>query len=317
MAWRSLTRVADFAAHLDVPLRDLQSARRQRNYVYVEEERWFLKKNKPRQLCYPLRTSELRKVQGAIKEKCLGTLVLDEAICGYLPGHHNISCSKRLAGLPYVAKLDIADFHPSIQPQLVTSALLSLGVSRPLCRLITQLVTYKNRVPQGARTSNHIANIVIDFILRQGIIEFCERLGVVVVNFGDDTAFAGTDRRSVNQCVEFARTVFARFGLKTNNKSSDAEHVGAGRKFVGTCTGRATPDLTRRKFREYRKELRAALQRERENAIRCVTETEMRSFRGKIGYVQRLNRRKARTLRELFYKLSHVRSAKLKAAVPA
>ena len=74
MAWRSLTRVADLAAYLEMPLRDLQAARRQRNYVYVEEERWFFKKSKPRKLCYPLCVSELRKVQGAIKEKCLATL---------------------------------------------------------------------------------------------------------------------------------------------------------------------------------------------------------------------------------------------------
>lgn len=311
MAWKSLTRVADFAAYLELPLRDLQTARRQRNFVYVEECRWFDQKQKSRQLCYPKRDSELRKVQIEIKEKCLKTLPLSDAVCGYLPGSHNINCSQRLAGLPYVAKLDIKDFHPSIRPELITMALHSLGVSRPLCRLVTQLVTYKSAVPQGASTSNHIANIVVDFVLRQRALARCERAGVVVVNFGDDTAFGGGNQQAVDDCVEFAKAEFARFGLKANNKSTSAEHVGASRKFIGTSTARKSPDLTRRKFREYRKEFRSTLQRERaDTAVICTTAQDLRSLRGKIGYVRRLNHRKARALSEILYRLCRARNDK-------
>ena len=308
MAWTTLTRVQEFAAYLEIPFGDFQSARRQRSYIYVEADRLTGRKKKLRHLCYPPRTSELRRVQAAIKRKCLEDLPISNAVRGYRKGQHNINCAQQLAGMRYVAKLDVKDFHPSITPELVTAVLRRHRLSQPLCRLITQLATFNRQVPQGAPTSNHIANLVIDFVLAQGILEFCGARGVIVINYGDDTAFGGADQATVDECVEFAKRVFLRNGLETNSKSSNAEHVGAARKFIGTATGRPTVDLPRNRFREYRAELRAALRVERDpNVESRLDKTQMRSFRSKISYVRRINRRKARALSEIFYRLCRIK----------
>lgn len=153
MAWKSLKRAVDFAAFIGVEIAVLRSARRQRSYIYVEADKWNAKKKKLRHLCYPPFDSDLRKVQKALTDKCLSTLPLSAAVCGYLPGRHNINCASPLAGIPYVAKIDIKDFHPSITPKLVTAALRRHGVSEAMCRIITQLVTYKGCIPQGGLSS--------------------------------------------------------------------------------------------------------------------------------------------------------------------
>lgn len=194
MDWKDLTRIADFADFLGISLGILQVARRQRSYIYVEETRTI--KKKARKLCYPPRESELRHVQTAIKNKCLANLPLSDAVQGYRKGRHNINCSEAIAGVAYVAKLDIKDFHPSIRPTLVKRALRRFGVSHEMCRIVTQLVTFKNCVPQGAPTSNHIANLIIDMVVADGVLRFCAARGVIVVNFGDDTAFGGRGPRA-------------------------------------------------------------------------------------------------------------------------
>lgn len=314
MTWRDLTRVADFASYLEVSLSTFQTARRQRSSIYVEKQVLITKRKKLklRDLCYPPHGCELRTVQMQLKNKCLATLPISDAVRGYREGQHNINCAQIVAGLPHVGKIDLKDFHPSVTPELTAEALIRLSVSRPLCRMITQLVTYKNGLPQGAITSNHMANLVVDMVLRDGVLQFCARRCVTMVNFGDDTAFGGRDRASVDECVEFAKQRFAKFGLLANSKSSSAEHVGAARSFVGTATGRAHVDLPRQIYREYRKELRAAFTKEgMASVFPLVTETEMRSFRGKISYTARLNPYKARQLKEIFHRLARRRRDKL------
>ena len=307
MSWIGITKAVDIASHLGVLPETLASARRQRNDVYVKKEIWQAKKGKARKLCYPHKDCALDIVQRAIKKKCLEGIKLCEAVRGYLKGQHNINVSQIIAGREYVAKIDIKDFHPHIRPELVIKALRSHDLSHPWCRIIAQLATFENGVPQGAATSNHIANVIIDFVLKQGILRFCQDRNVVVVNFGDDTAFAGNDRARVDECVEHAKKVFALFGLEANSKSSSAEHVGAMRKFIGTSTARARADLTRKKYREYRKELRAALRTERRLPIHApIDKTMINSFKGKIAYVRRLNRKKARVLAVIFFRLCRV-----------
>jgi hypothetical protein len=305
MAWRRLTKVADLAAYLDVPLQVLNAARRQRDYVYVEKRAEI--KGKTRQLCYPEPTSDLRHVQNLIKEKCLAQLPLNDAIYGYRPGHHHITCAQIVAGQPFAAHLDIKDFHPSIGPTLIRDVLLSVGTTQPVARIVTQLVTYRGQVPQGAPTSNHIANLVVQFVLEQGVLAFCEQRRVIVVNYGDDTAFAGEIKRDVSDCIAQAKAQFAANGLRTNDKTSEAEHIGARRDFIGTATGRATPDLPRRKQRAYRKALRNAIELERRAGPQIATsKADLASLRAKIAYVERLNPNKARALKNLWYRLSQI-----------
>lgn len=119
----------------------------------------------------------------------------------------------------------------------------------------------------------------------------------------------GEDLELVNECVVFAKRTFAKYGLLANSKSSSAEHVGAERKFLGTSTARGVPDLTRKKYREYRSELTAALTSVRSSDA-TIGETAMRSFHSKIGYVKRLNKRKARLLSNIFFRLCSARAEK-------
>jgi hypothetical protein len=98
-------------------------------------------------------------------------------------------------------------------------------------------------------------------------LAFCAARGVRVANYGDDTAFGGDDEKAVDECVNYARAKFAKYGFDTNLKSTGAEHQGAPRRFIGTATGRETPDLPRPKFREYRKQFRAALNAEHRDML--------------------------------------------------
>ena len=246
---------------------DFRLAKRQRNWVYVEKTRFDPKSGKPRHLCYPRSNSVLFGVQDRIKDRILADLELLDEVRGYRKKSHNINAAAEVSGAVHLGKVDISKFHPSITRKLVASALRQRGITPSWAREIARIVTFKNRVPQGAPSSNHVANVVMDYLLRRFIVPFAARMRVSCINFGDDIAFFGNDACAVRACVTQAKNAFSRLGFASNDKCRDCEHRGGAREFIGCTTGRDEPDHPRKKYRAIRTELRALIQSER---MRCA-----------------------------------------------
>lgn len=275
----------------------------------VGESRWnYIKRRtkEGRELCHPPNDSALKIMQSMVKVRLLAGIPLSPEVRGYRKGSHNINTCELMAGAGYMGSLDISKFHPSICTRHVISALQKHGVPSDWARRIAQLATFEGRVPQGAPTSNHIANIVVDVMLRRAILPFSRGRGVRVYNFGDDIVFVGEHAVDIRACVRHGTAVFARYGFTTNEKKRrDCEHRGGARTFIGCATGRRKPDYPRRQYRVYRKELREHLRRLR-NEVRFdphIGETELLSIKHKVAYIGRLNGRKARRLMDIFYRI--------------
>ena len=257
MEWRHRTGITALCQVLDVKECDYRLARTQIGYVYVEKERLDKKSGKSRHLCYPPDTSMLYAVQKRLKERVLNELPLLAEVRGYRKNSHNINTAADVCGHAFMGKVDISKFHPSITPRHVAMALTEHGLSPSWSREIARLVTFKGSVPQGAPSSNHTANIVMDSLLRRYIKPVTDKLNVQLRNFGDDIVFFGDDAVAVRACVTEAKKAFRKLGFKANEKCRDCEHRGEHREFVGCATGRERPDYPREKYLAFRKELRA------------------------------------------------------------
>lgn len=195
------------------------------------------------------------------------------------------------------------------------NALAKHGCPWALARRISRVVTYRSKrgpqragrtVPQGAPTSSHVANIVLDSMLRRNILPYAAERGVVVRNYGDDIAFSGDRADQVRACVRRAQQVFKNAGFSVSStKTVVSEHRGGRRWFIGCATGRHAVDCPRQKYRMLRKELRGVLNDLRKAAPgeMAVSERTMNSFRQRIAYVRRLNRHKARRLADFFHRI--------------
>jgi len=311
--WKGHTSPAELVAMLDgVTVAEYDRAVRESRYNYIE--RTITDKGKPRHLCYPPKDSVLRKVLEAIKDCILLRIEILPNIRGYTKGAHNINVAAHLCKFRHAGKLDVSRYHPSIKTGHVANALVKHGLSWPWARRIARLVTYRGRVTQGAPTSNHIANIVMDVMFRTSVVPFADSLGVGIVNYGDDIAFCCDKPDRVRKCVIHAKNQLSRYGFMANDKGRDCEHRGAERLFLGCATGRSQPDLPRKKYRAFRSELRAILRRERRHldGSPVTSEKKVKSIKHRIGYVQRLNKRKARRLRDIYYRICAVRRQKLR-----
>lgn len=131
----------------------------------------------------------LYSIQSRIKDQILAKITLPPNIHGGVKKRTNISNAKPHQGNKYVFTTDLQDFFPSISHDQVYSCLLSLGFSQHKAHWLTKLVTYKHRVPQGAPTSSHVANVVFlstDYLL----INLCKEHNITYTRYVDDLTFS-------------------------------------------------------------------------------------------------------------------------------
>ncbi len=315
MEWKHLTGFSSFCAKLEVPEPRVRYAMGSLDETYKQKQKLDVRTGKVRDLCYPPRRSALYEVQGQIKDKILDSLPLLEQVQGYRKQSHNIMAAEEPCLHRFNGKVDIAKFHPSTTPSHVRFALVEHGLSHCWARWIARLTTYNGSLPQGAPSSNHIANLVIDTFFRRSLKHYAAARHIGFVNYGDDINFFGSDASAIRACVRHTKAELAAIGYATNEKTRECEHRGEAREFLGCSTSRLKPGYPRDKYREFRSELRRLLREERErgDAAPILGKQELRSIRHRIAYVARLSPNKARTLLDLYYR---IRAAVMGESVP-
>jgi RNA-directed DNA polymerase len=140
----------------------------------------------------------LRYLQLQINERILAKIPLSDAAHGGVKGRDCVTNAKRHLGKKHHWQTDLKDFYPSITPEMVERYFLRQGFSKGVSRIIAELVTYKNRLPQGAPTSTAIANLVFLSDCGEKIEQICAIHGVTFGTLIDDvTLSAQHDVRAV------------------------------------------------------------------------------------------------------------------------
>ena len=133
-------------------------------------------------------SKELKRLQRLIKSRILDAIPMPEGVHG-IKGAGSIENAKYHQGTKYHFITDLRNFFPSIRANKVYAALRWLGFSSEVARILRNLTTLHGRVPQGAPTSSHIANIVFletDYQL----IAFTRANGIIYTRYVDDLTFS-------------------------------------------------------------------------------------------------------------------------------
>lgn len=133
----------------------------------------------------------LAKVQSWLTAHLISKLPIDsDAACAY---EKDCSIKKHVSShvsQPYLLKLDLAEFFPSISTQRIAYLLASNGYQGALATTIAHLLTLDGSLPQGAPSSPSMSNVVmreVDGLLRG----FSLSRGLKYTRYADDLAFSG------------------------------------------------------------------------------------------------------------------------------
>jgi RNA-directed DNA polymerase len=155
---------------------------------------------------------QLSWVQKRIYRRLLKPICFPEHILGAVPKRSvRDNAQRHLNSTTVLVTLDIRQCFPSITNVHVYKVWRQLlDCSTPVAELLTQLTTFRRRLPQGAATSPLLANLFI-WMVDEPIRRACADSGVVYSTWIDDLAFSGDRAREM---IQVAASVLGVYGLR-------------------------------------------------------------------------------------------------------
>ncbi len=132
---------------------------------------------------------KLKEVQRNIKGNILSSIPLPSNVYGGVKGKSNITNGARHKGNKYVLTTDLQEFFPSVSHKDIFNLFLKLGYSDHIAHWLTKLTSIEFELPQGTRTSTHIANLVfLNIDLK--LIKICQDNNITYTRYVDDLTFS-------------------------------------------------------------------------------------------------------------------------------
>lgn len=132
------------------------------------------KDGKLRPICSP--SHDLKIIQKRINRSIFGNVEYPDYLFGGIAGQDYVKNANRHAGAKALITMDVKNFYPSIKAKVVESIFLHFCKFPPVvAKLLTNLTTLNDSVPQGACTSSNIANLVFFDIEHRVVSDFHDK----------------------------------------------------------------------------------------------------------------------------------------------
>lgn len=132
---------------------------------------------------------KLKEVQRSIKLNILSVIPLPPNIYGGVKKKSNISNAAHHKGNKYILTTDLQEFFPSVSYKDIFNLFLKLGYSNHIAHWLTKLTSIEFELPQGTRTSTHIANLVF-LDIDNKLIKLCQANKIKYTRYVDDLTFS-------------------------------------------------------------------------------------------------------------------------------
>jgi len=251
----------------------------------------------------------LKAIQGRIKTRLLGKVNFPT----YLQGGIRDTASPRSiytdaamhVNAKIVIKLDVTNFYPSVSGEIVYRVWRKFfRFSHDVAQCLTKLTTKNGALVQGARTSTHIANLIL-WQNEPSIYERFSRKGLYYSRYIDDITISSRTHLSSSTTGQTIASV--------RNMLADYQLVVKRRKQTITTSGNPllVHNLVVNKKVNFTQEKRSTIRNEvyrcEQAAIKDRTSDEYRkiyrSVTSKVGQLKRSNLNEAKKLRERLLKI--------------
>lgn len=234
---------------------------------------------------------QMSAVQTVIRNTFLIQVPLSPIVHGCVRGRSHVSNAAVHVKSAHLASVDVKDFYPKVTNKMVYTIFCNvIGLGPEPARLLTRLTTRAGHLPQGAPTSDALANIYLTPVDRQVELISSER-GLRPSRYVDNYDFDG---RRASEAVGPTIDALRRLGLGVRHKKT--HHAGPCSPHVvtGLTVNGPRPSVSR----IYRDTLRSEIYdliaaRARRDDTRILE----RSLRGKLINVSRTNPGFARRMR--------------------
>jgi len=161
--------------------------------------------------------AELKILQRRLLDRLLYQLEPTVWAHGFIRGKSIASNAAQHCGRQWVVNLDIKDFFPSVSRQQLVEVLAELLPDERECELVADLVTRRGRLPQGAPTSPHLANLAVRSMDHR-LNEMARTFDWTYTRYADDMSFSGdAEPRSI---LSRARRIVSAEGFNLSERKT-------------------------------------------------------------------------------------------------
>ncbi|PPD46761.1 MAG: reverse transcriptase [Methylobacter sp.] len=261
---------------------------------------------KDRDVCEP--KYELKKLQKRINSRIFEKVEYPLYLQGGIRDEEsprdyfaNATCH---ANATQIICIDIKKFYPNIKSKYVTKVFQYFFKFPPdVSELLTKLVTYHDRVPQGGCSSSYIANLIF-YDTEYLLVSELQRHSIQYSRLLDDITLSSQQNFTKDQETQYIQKIakiFKKYELKINSKKTKIEHRAnpeVGFEVTGLWIGHKKPKA-RKEERRFIRQL--VFMCEREYKLNPCSEKyheRWNEVSGKVAKLQRLEHLQARKLRE-------------------
>ena len=230
----------------------------------------------------------LKLVQRRIRTRVLVHVPLSDIAHGCVSGRSALTNASIHCGQSHLASVDVKDFYPSVTEQMIYAVYrYEIGFTHRIAAMLTRLTSYIGYLPQGAPTSDALANIVMKPVDRE-IERIAERLNLKSSRYLDNIDLSGDER--AREAIKFVIDALRKHGLQVRHKKVGHAGPGSRRMVTGYLTHGEMPSVPK----GGRDRVRAAVHRlivwHRARPGQRNTELETKA-RSSLAYLRQTNAR--------------------------
>lgn len=238
---------AALARMLQCTLAELESVESSTARLYREVTQ--LKKDGSYRLCFDAK-SPLKSMHGRIQCLILKKVSYPSYLMGGLADRENprdyVRNANAHAGARVIVNEDIAGFFPATSDRVVFDIWKHVFHFPPeVAKTLTRLTTHAGQLPQGAKTSSYLANLVFA-ALEPRLVEKLRSMGFEYTRYIDDmTISSKTDKTAaeIGVAIGLLASMVRRYGLTLKRKKHSIAYAGQRMEVTGLVIGKSGAGL--------------------------------------------------------------------------
>jgi hypothetical protein len=216
---RPIANIESLAKLLNIELSKLLAiANKSDLYFYIAHK--VTKSNGDIRVTYDARP-QLKLIHEKIKNHIFGRVNYPNYLQGGLKNRDYISNVKKHVSRKTLVTEDVSNFFPSIKSDVVYKMWLhAFNFSPAVANILTKLTTYSGFVPQGAKTSGYIANLIF-WDKEAELVNELAKVGVFYSRLVDDITLSSNNKLSNDTYKNYIAKTYGMLlskGVKPNRK---------------------------------------------------------------------------------------------------
>lgn len=184
---------------------------------------YFIPKKDGGERCINIPTNHIKIIQKRINNRIFNNVIYPSYLFGGIKEKNYVKNAEEHSGCKAIITLDVKNFYPSITIENVRNIFqYFLKFPFDVSDLLANLCCLKGRVPQGACTSSHLANLVLHDN-EYSIVQYIKNKKWIYTRLLDDIAISSKSKfkeKDIEIIIRNVKNMLGSKKLKINNKKT-------------------------------------------------------------------------------------------------